>query len=94
MARHTPEPSMDAPDYMVDAEYNRDQHHTPGNKLFDVTQVVGSVYAGGSSDPLVAAMVIIGEALTDLGVAPKGTFAFPTEDGLTVTVTINTTERD
>jgi len=85
---------MEPPDYMVEPTYDMNQHHTPGNKLFDVTQVVGSVYAGGSSDPLVAAMVIIGEALSELGTAPHGTFVFPTEDGLTVTVTINTTERD
>jgi len=91
MSTHKPFPEpLSEPVSYTEQVYQEEHRH----KLFDVTQVVGSVYSGGTSDPLVAAMIVIGEALSDLGVAPKGTFSFPTEDGLSVTVTIDTRNPD
>lgn len=52
------------------------------DKLFDVTQVIGSVYASpyGNSDPHMVAMMLIGEHTTgNVG----GTFQFPNESGMT-----------
>ena len=67
----------------------QEEHARP---LFDVTvsKVVGTVMSGGTMDPLVAAMEIIGQFLAQQDVAPEGTFQFPTEDGLTVSVNITT----
>lgn len=54
----------------------------PLDKLFDVTQVIGSVYASpyGNGDPHMVAMMLIAEH-TCGGIG--GTFQFPSDSGMT-----------
>jgi|SRR5688572_30420273 len=55
-------------------------------KLFDITCVIGSVYAGGTEDPRMVAFALIGQAGHD------GDFTFPNPDGKTFTRVLVSTE--
>lgn len=76
-------PSNDSP--VTSNDDRADSQHPSGSKLFDITCIVGTVFAGGTQDPRVAAFALIGEHGAD------GEFTFPDEDGATIHVSVYTT---
>ena len=69
-------------DRHITGNYGEDQFMEYGEKLFDVTCVIGSVRSGGDQSPMQAAFALIADHQAE------GQFRFPGEDGGEIVVTV------